>query len=50
MKIRDKVLPVLRPVADQSDIDDISETLKVAGVSWTESRKIGERICKKNWL
>ena len=28
MKIRDKVLPVLRPVADQSDIDDISETLK----------------------
>ena len=28
MKIRDKVLPVLKPLADQSDIDDIAETIK----------------------
>ena len=28
MKIRDKVLPVLKPLADQSDIDDIAETIR----------------------
>ena len=28
MKIRDKVLPVLRPLADQTDIDELADTLK----------------------
>ena len=42
MKIRDKVLPVLKPLADQSDIDDIAETM-VGGVEdqkWKSWKKI----------